>query len=150
MGKPETIKSRVLIVTGFAPVRLPQLVDMGIPVGPISLLSHMAGKSSIQISIPTVAPAVLATYLAGHGVGVEIADCFIDAEKKYDADIVGISSTFMGIEDVCKIVQKIERDNPQAVIILGGPLLVGSPGRNFAAYYRPGLHNNERRRTDFP
>ena len=122
MDKSAKIKSRVLIVTGFAPVRLPQLADMGIPVGPISFLSRVAGKSSIQVSIPTLAPAVLATFLAGHGVDVEVADCFIDDEKKYDADIVGISSTFMGVEDVKQIVRKIERDNPRAVIVLGGPL----------------------------
>lgn len=116
------IKSRVLLVTGFAPLKLPQLLDMGIPVGPISFLSHMAGKSTLKFSIPTVAPAVLAAFLTEHGVDVEIADYFIDAEKTYDADIVGISSTFMGVEDVGQIAQKIERDNPKAVIVLGGPL----------------------------
>ena len=126
MNHTTNIKQRVLIVTGFAPVKLPQLVDMGMPVGPISYLSRMAGKSTLQFTIPTVAPAVLATFLAEHGVDVEVTDCFIDAEKKYDADIVGISSTFMGVEDVGQIVQKIERDNPAAVIVLGG---AACPGR---------------------
>jgi len=122
MGNTEIIKSRVLIVTGFAPVRLPQLLDMGMPVGPISLLARMAGKSILQFSIPTVAPAVLATFLTERGVDVEIADYFIDTEKTYDADIVGISSTFMGVDDVKQIANKVEMDNPRAVIILGGPL----------------------------
>jgi len=122
MEKSDKIKGRVLIVTGFAPVRLPQLLDMGMPVGPISFLSRLAGKSTLQFTIPTVAPAVLATFLTEHGVDVEIADYFIDPANKYDADIVGISSTFMGVEDVKQIAEKVERDNPQAVIVLGGPL----------------------------
>ncbi len=119
----KTCKNKsVLIVTGFAPLRLPQLADMGMPTGPISLLSKMAGKSTLQFSIPTVAPAVLATFLAQHGVDVQVTDCFIDADRKYDADIVGISSTFMGVEDVGRIAEKVKRDNPLAVIVLGGPL----------------------------
>ncbi len=122
MGNIGKIKSRILIVTGFAPVRLPQLLEMGMPVGPINFLSGMAGKQTLQFSIPTVAPAVLGSYLIENGVDVEIADYFIDTEKPYDADIVGISSTFMGIEDVKQIADKIERDNPHAVIVLGGPL----------------------------
>jgi len=122
MGIAGKIKSRVLIVTGFAPVRLPQLIEMGMPVGPISFLSGMAGKQTLQFSIPTVASAVLGAYLIDNGVGVEIADYFIDTEKTYEADIVGISSTFMGVDDVKQIANKVERDNPFAVIILGGPL----------------------------
>lgn len=122
MGNSEKVKSRVLIVTGFAPVRLPQLLDMGMPVGPISFLSHMAGKSTLQFSIPTVAPAVLGAYLSENGVDVEIADYFIDTERPYDADIIGISSTFMGVEDVKQIANKIKSDNPHALVVLGGPL----------------------------
>jgi anaerobic magnesium-protoporphyrin IX monomethyl ester cyclase len=122
MSKSENTKSRVLIITGFAPLRLPQLLDMGMPVGPISLLSRIAGKSTLQFTIPTVAPAVLATFLREHGVNVEITDYFIDSEIKYDADIVGISSTFMGVDDVKEITGKIVRENPLAVIALGGPL----------------------------
>jgi len=122
MGNAGKIKSRVLIVTGFAPLRLPQLLEMGIPVEPIIFLSGMAGKQTLQFSIPTIAPAVLSSYLSENGVNVEIADCFIDPERLYDADIVGISSTFMGIDDVKQVVNKVERDNPSATIILGGPL----------------------------
>jgi radical SAM superfamily enzyme YgiQ (UPF0313 family) len=123
MNGEKKIKNKVLIVTGFAPVKLPQLADMGMPTGPISFLSRIAGKSTLQFSIPTIAPAVLATYLDEHGVDTEIADYYIDVpHRKYDADIVGISSTFMGVEDIQQIVKKIENDNPEAVIIMGGPL----------------------------
>ncbi len=116
------IKSRVLIVTGFAPVKLPQLADMGMPTGPISFMSRMAGKSTLQFSIPTIAPAVLATYLAENGIDTRITDYYIDATEEYNADIVGISSTFMGVEDIRQIVQKIESNNPSAAIVMGGPL----------------------------
>jgi anaerobic magnesium-protoporphyrin IX monomethyl ester cyclase len=116
------IKSRVLIVTGFAPVKLPQLADMGMPTGPISFMSRMTGKSTLQFSIPTIAPAVLATYLSENGVDTGITDYYLDAPTTYDADIVGISSTFMGIEDIQQIVQQIESSNPSAVIVMGGPL----------------------------
>jgi radical SAM superfamily enzyme YgiQ (UPF0313 family) len=110
------------LITGFAPIKLPQLDEMGIPVGPISLISKMAGKSTLQFSIPTVAPAVLAAFLDSHGVEVEVIDYFIDSKTKFDADIVGISSTFLGLEDVKNIARKIRLDNPDAKIVLGGPL----------------------------
>jgi len=122
MPVPESMKSKVLIVTGFAPVKLPQLVEMGIPTGPITFLSALAGKETLRFSIPTVAPAVLGRYLVEHGINVRIVDYYFDALDASDADIVGISSTFMGVEDVSQIAGTVRKQNPEAKIVLGGPL----------------------------
>ncbi|HUJ73430.1 MAG TPA: cobalamin-dependent protein, partial [bacterium] len=113
---------KVLLVTGFAPVKLPQLVDMGIPTGSINLLSHLAGKETLHVSIPTVAPAVLGSYLKSQGIGVEARDYFLDDLSGVAADVVGISSTFMGLEDIQQIAARVRALLPQAVVVLGGPL----------------------------
>lgn len=113
---------KVVIVGGFAPVRLPQLKEMGIPVDPIVSLFTMAGKTSMRFSVPTIGPAVLGSYLQQHGIDLEIRDFFFDETGALDADIIGISSTFMGIEDVARVSDIIKQQNPTSTIVLGGPL----------------------------
>jgi len=66
--------TRVLLITGFAPVKLPQLSDMGIPTGPIRYLSFATGKDTLQFSIPTIGAAVLAASLVRHGIEVRVVD----------------------------------------------------------------------------
>jgi radical SAM superfamily enzyme YgiQ (UPF0313 family) len=112
----------VLLITGFAPLKLPQLLAMGIPLGPIKYLSHLAGKNTLKFSIPTVAPAILGSYLQKHGVSVRVMDYFLDDFEARDTDIAGISSTFMGVEDVQEIANRVKTVNPTARIVLGGPL----------------------------
>jgi len=113
---------KVLLVTGFAPVKLPQLGEMGIPTGPIQYLSKLVGKETLQFTIPTVAGAVLAGYLEGQGVAVQVADYFLDDVGFSGADIIGISSTFLGVEDARDIADRARIAQPGAHIVLGGPL----------------------------
>jgi anaerobic magnesium-protoporphyrin IX monomethyl ester cyclase len=112
----------ILLVTGFAPMKLPQLQEMGIPTGPIHFLSGLAGKDALHLSIPTIGPAVLGAYLIKHGFTVSITDYFMDAGMPAGSDLIGISSTFMGIEDVSNIARSARAQNPDVVIVLGGPL----------------------------
>lgn len=116
------MKTRVLLITGFAPVKLPQLGEMGIPTGPIQYLSRLVGKDTLQFTIPTVAGAVLAGYMEKQGVDVRVADYFLDEVDFGQADVVGISSTFLGVEDVKAIAGRARAERPGAKIVLGGPL----------------------------
>lgn len=122
MSNHKTPKKKVLIVSGFSPVKLPQLQEMGIPVDPLIFLSNIAGKDTLRFSIPTIAPATLGSYLRQQGIDVEIADFFFDEIHSFDADIIGISSTFMGVENVKQIAGLIKEQNPSATVVLGGPL----------------------------
>lgn len=116
------MKTQVLLVTGFAPVKLPQLGEMGIPTAPIQYLSELVGKETLQFSIPTVAGAVLAGYLERRGVDVQVKDYFLDEVDFRGADIIGISSTFLGVEDVKQIAARARAERPDSSIVLGGPL----------------------------
>jgi hypothetical protein len=128
--------TKILLITGFAPVKLPQLVDMGIPTGPIHFLSGLAGKDTLRLSIPTVGPAVLGSYLAKQGLEVKIVDYFMDEDLPLDAHLVGISSTFMGVEDICLIAARMRKLLPQAVIVLGGPLSWSVPPSELRTLFR--------------
>lgn len=115
-------QQRVLILTGFSPIRLPQLEEMGIAFEPLPVLLSMSGKDTFRFSIPPIGGAVIASYLKQRGIEAEIADFYFDDIPSFDADIVGISSTFMGIEDVKRIADLVREQNANAKIVLGGPL----------------------------
>lgn len=126
MAEYDVAGTKVLLITGFAPVKLPQLSDMGIPIGPIQYLSSATGKDTLQFSIPTIGTAVLAASLVKHGIEVRVVDYYIDnlvdSLKAFDAEVAGISSTFMGIEDIQTIAREIRRRFPEVKIVMGGPL----------------------------
>ena len=116
-------RGKVLIITGFSPMGLPQFEEMGTNLDP-HLINSISGrnKTTFQISIPTIGPAVIGKYLKQQGIEVEIKDYYFDNINASDADIVGISSTFMGVENVKEIADLIREQNPSATIVLGGPL----------------------------
>ena len=114
--------TKVLIITGISPVTLPQLEEMGMTFEPFLLLLSMSGKDTFRFSIPTVGPAAIGSYLRQHGIEVEIVDFYFDEVCSFDADVIGISSTFMGVEDVKQIADVVRQQNPAATIVLGGPL----------------------------
>jgi len=114
---------KVLIITGFSPMGLPQLKEMGTNLD-LHLINSLSGQTgtTFRISIPTIGPAVIGSYLQQHGIEVEIRDFYFDEVCAFDVDIVGISSTFMGVENVQEIAGLIREQNPSATIVLGGPL----------------------------
>ncbi len=114
---------KVLIVTGFSPMGLPQLQEMGTNLN-LQLVNAISGgdRTTLRFSIPTIGPAVIGSYLQQQGIEVEIRDFYFDEVSAFDVDIVGISSTFMGVENVREIADQIREQNPAATIVLGGPL----------------------------
>jgi radical SAM superfamily enzyme YgiQ (UPF0313 family) len=121
------VKEKVLIITGTPPNTVSKLKEMGMVYEPLLLLMSLAGKNTFHSSIPSLGATVLGTYLKGHGIQVEIADFYFDTLESCDTDIVGISSTFLGAEDVGTIVNFVREKNPQAIIVLGGALAWSVP-----------------------
>ena len=121
MPRVRKLGRRVLIITGFSPMGLPQFEEMGTNLNP-HLINSISGRTSFRISIPTIGPAVIGSYLQQRGIEVEIKDFYFDEVCASDFDIVGISSTFMGVENVQEIANLIREQNPSATIVLGGPL----------------------------
>ncbi len=113
---------KVLILTGFSPVRLPELQEMGIPLESLPLLLSMIGKDTFRFSIPAVGPVAIASYLRQHGIEVRVADVYYDDVGSSDSDIVGISSTFLTLNDAKTVADLIREQNSSATIVLGGPL----------------------------
>lgn len=105
---------------------------MGVTDEPV-LLTSMSGKSSFRISIPTLGPAVIASHLLEHGVGIEVYDYFQDDIDWTNARIIGISSTFMDLDTVREIAARIRCESPSAAIILGGPLSWSVPTSDLLA-----------------
>lgn len=122
MTKLTKRNAKVLIVTGFSPFTPPQLEEMGMTFESFPLLLAMSGKETFRFSIPTIGPVVLGSYLMQHGIEVDVKDFFFDEVRFDNYDIVGISSTFLSVEDVARIVGLARKQNPSVAIILGGPL----------------------------
>jgi radical SAM superfamily enzyme YgiQ (UPF0313 family) len=114
-------KNKILLITGFAPMRQVQIEDMGITNEPI-MLASLSGQTEFRLSIPTIAPAVIGSYLQQRGIEVEIKDYFADKFDSSDADIVGISSTFMSEKNVKEIADFVRSRNLSTTIVLGGPI----------------------------
>lgn len=115
------LNRKVLIVTGTSPIRRTQLEEMGLNPAAFSLLT-LLGKDAIRSSTPTIGAASIGGYLRWHGIDVEIRDFYFDEVDSFDANIVGISSTLIDLEDVRQIAELIREKNPSATIVLGGPL----------------------------
>jgi anaerobic magnesium-protoporphyrin IX monomethyl ester cyclase len=114
-------KKAILLITGFANIQQRQVDDMGITQELLTLAS-LTGKSGLRLTIPTIGPAILASYLQKYEFEVEIKDFFSDDLTSIDNEIVGVSSTFLDIHDVREIIRHITQKNEKAIIILGGPL----------------------------
>ncbi|MFH1487152.1 MAG: radical SAM protein, partial [Chloroflexota bacterium] len=113
---------RVLLLTGFAPMELAQLDEMGIETAPFLAMASVMGKDTFQLTIPCIGAVAVATYLRDRGVDVRIKDFFLDDLSDCDGDIIGISSTFMGPSHVKEIASFARERNPSSIIVLGGPL----------------------------
>lgn len=110
------------MLTGFSPINLSRISDMGTEIKPFHVLASAAQQETFQITVPTLGAVAVATYLGERGVEVEVRDFFLDEKDTSEADIIAVSSTFMGAEQVKEIVSFARTDNPSAVIVLGGPL----------------------------
>ena len=112
----------VLIIGGFAPTTLTELEQMGTIYSPLTLLLSLSNKNSFRYSLPSVGPVTLASYLRKHHIQVKVVDFYFDEVQSFDSDIIGISSTFLGIQNVMEISAIVRKENPSAIIVLGGPI----------------------------
>ena len=107
MTDPVRQQTKVLIITGISPVTRSQLEEMGMIFEPLALLLSMSGKDTFRFSMPTLGAATIGGYLAQQSIEVKIVDYFFDEVHSFDADIVGISSTLMDIENVRNITVEV-------------------------------------------
>jgi p-methyltransferase len=113
----------VLIIGGYPPMEIPDLDEFGALLLPSMIPAMFSNKDRVFFSLPTLGSVVVGTYLQQHGVEVTIKDFYLDEINTRDADIVGISSTFMmGIDHVREVVKTVKQQNPAATVIMGGPL----------------------------
>lgn len=113
----------VLIIGGYPPMEIPDLDEFGTLLLPSMIPALLNNKDRFSFPFPTLGSVVVATYLQRHGVEVTIKDFYLDEVNARDADIVGISSTFMmGIDHVREVVKRVKQQNPAATVVMGGPL----------------------------
>ena len=124
MGKVLTSNKKVLIVTGYTPISAATLNAYGAGVGVHPYLSFPSfrKKENTSISVPTLGAVAIASYLQSNGIDVEVMDYYRDERHFENAYIVGISTTFMELDNVKEVVAHIESQNANAIIVLGGPL----------------------------
>ncbi len=121
-SKPAGLRPRILLLTGSAPLELSRLHEMGSVIEPFLVLGSIAKKNIFQLTIPPIGAIAVATYLHERGVELEVKDYFLEDVSDCKADIIGISSTFMGLDDVREIAAFMRKRNPASSIVLGGPL----------------------------
>jgi radical SAM superfamily enzyme YgiQ (UPF0313 family) len=113
----------VLIIGGYPPMEIPDLDQFGTILLPSMIPALLSKKDRFFFSFPTLGSVVVGTYLQRHGVEVTIKDFYLDEVNARDADIVGISSTFMmEIDHVREVVKTVKQQNPAATVVMGGPL----------------------------
>lgn len=113
----------VLIIGGYPPMEIPNLDEFGTLLLPSMIPALLSKKDRFFFSFPTLGSVVVGTYLQRHGVAVTIKDFYLDEVNARDADIVGISSTFMmAIDHVKEVVKTVKQQNPAATVVMGGPL----------------------------
>lgn len=121
-SKPSTLRPKVLLLTGFAPLEVSRLGEMGSLMEPFIAIASIVKRNILQFTIPTIGAVAAATYIEERGANVEVKDFFLDDVGDCKADIIGISSTFMGPSEVNKIAGFVRERNPASLIVLGGPL----------------------------
>lgn len=72
-------------------------------------------------TFPPLGILCLAAYIRERGYEVEVIDFVAEGKGILQGDIYGITVTTFSLIDVRNIIDIIRRDNPEAVIILGGP-----------------------------
>jgi hypothetical protein len=71
-------RPRILLLTGFAPLEVSRLDEMGSVIDPFLVLASVGKKNRFQLTIPTIGAVAVATYLRERGAEVEVKDFFLD------------------------------------------------------------------------
>ncbi len=114
---------KILIVTGFPPVNISVLNQLGINSDALPTLMTLFDKGILRFTIPPLGPVSIASYIKQNRPDIEIKveDYYFDGIHCSGFDIIGLSSTFMQIEDIKHVITDIKQQNPTATIVMGGP-----------------------------
>jgi radical SAM superfamily enzyme YgiQ (UPF0313 family) len=112
----------ILIVTGFSPIDLSRLSDLGISSEILPIIFKLFGKNKFHFSVPPIGPVAIASYVKQHLPEVEIKiQDYYERLNTTGYDIIGISATFMITEDIKELIKRIKKENQSALLVLGGP-----------------------------
>jgi len=95
---------------------------MGIDSNAYQVLADIIKKEVFSPKIPTIGAIDIATFAEENHVKVKVLDFYADDVSGYNADIIGISSTFMSLQHIREIAYFTRQNNPTSTIVLGGPL----------------------------
>ena len=116
---------KIVILYGIPPTNLKDLWDSGFDIPPLipRFMRGLVNSEKVLFSgFQTLGAIALASYLKINGIDVETQDFFCDQVEVSKARIVGISSTFMNLWEVSQIVTYVKENNPEATVVLGGPV----------------------------
>ena len=119
VGRPE---QSVIILTGVGPLRLCDTREMGIDAEVFKVLGSAMNKDTFSPRIPTIGAVAVATFAEKQQIHVQVKDFYASDLNDCCADIIGISSTFMGLQHIKEIASFARQKNPSSTIVLGGPI----------------------------
>ncbi len=111
-----------IILTGFGPLHISAARQMGIDPRAYEVLTSVIGNDIHHSKIRTVGAIAVATFAEEHNLCVQVKDFYNGVIDDCHADIIGISSTFMGLQHLKEVASFAKRNNPSATVVLGGPL----------------------------
>ena len=114
---------QVLVIAGFSPMRVEQLREIGAALQPFYALATLVDKDEFRLSSPSLGAVSVASFLAGHGVPARVVDFYVDESIPWEgAGFIGISSTFLSVDNVVEIARAAKARCPEGIVVLGGPL----------------------------
>lgn len=119
VGRPE---QSVIILTGVGPLHLYNTREMGIDAEVFKVLGSAMNKDTFSPRIPTIGAVTVATFAEKQQIHVQVRDFYASDLNDCCADIIGISSTFMGLQHIKEIASFARQKNPSSTIVLGGPI----------------------------
>ena len=119
-----TMKKQTCILYGYTPIDSKVLNEYGAGPGinPYQILPSFKEGTVKHISVPSLGPVALATFLETHDVPVTVSDFYRNNDTLEHFAIIGISSTFLTLTEVKTIAEYIRSQNSTASIVLGGPI----------------------------
>ncbi len=116
------MKKDAIILTGFGPLHISATREMGIDPRAYEVLASVIGNDIFYSKFRTIGAIAVATFAEEHNLRVQVKDFYNGFIDDCHTNIIGISSTFMGLQHLKEVASFAKRNNPSATIVLGGPL----------------------------
>jgi len=94
------------------------------------IVSSPVKKGYYANALPPLGILSIATVLKNKGYKADVTDCCIESSDKHDIakyDLIGFTIMISNIENTLKTIQKIKREYPGKLIIVGGPHVNSNP-----------------------